>query len=339
MKKSPRPARKVELMQNRVRLFAREQKLWQTGSKIVLGVSGGADSLCMLHLLARLAQLDSFSIVAAHLHHGMRGEEADADQEFVAAAAAGLGVPFIAGREDVPELGRKRRVGLEEAGRIARRGLLDRVMQENEADAAATAHTRSDHVETVLLHLLRGAGLHGLVGIPAHGFGGRIRPLLCLTREDTRLYCTLLDLRWRKDPANEDMSFQRNRIRHSILPALRTEINPSVDDAVANLSQVAADALELVEREGLALMWRANAGAEGLYHRDALISAPAAALAEALRLILHAARPEPVGVVSHDIHRLIRSLKTGGKTPLSGGWTAEVSGAFLRIDRTAATGR
>ncbi|MCA1595773.1 MAG: tRNA lysidine(34) synthetase TilS, partial [Chloroflexi bacterium] len=174
------PERLVRTTENRIRHFARTQKLWARGERVVLAVSGGADSLCMLHAMARVARLDALSLVAAHLNHGMRGANADDDQAFVAAQAETLGVHFIAGKTDVPALARTARIGLEDAGRRARQEFLDRVIAETGAASAATAHTRSDHVETVLLHLFRGSGLQGLTGIRPRGEkrGGhrRIRP-------------------------------------------------------------------------------------------------------------------------------------------------------------------
>lgn len=325
------PERLIRITENRIRQFGREQKLWSRGDRVVLAVSGGADSLCMLHVMARIARLDALDLIAAHLNHGMRGAAADDDEAFVKSQADTLGVSFLADRVDVPALAHTSRMGLEEAGRRARQQFLDRVIADTGAMVAATAHTRSDHVETVLLHLFRGSGLQGLTGIRPHGDGQRIRPLLCLSREETEAFCQALGLQPRSDPGNLDLSFQRNRLRHVVLPLLRESMNPSVDAAIERCSAVAASALELVEAAGRVVYESAVGRQPGTLRRHPLQAAAPAAAAEAVRLALGSAHGGPEGIHFSDVERVLKLVRTGGQAALSNGGFAEASGEDLRI--------
>ena len=321
--------------ENRVRHFATSHDLWGPGHSLVLAVSGGADSLCMLYLLAKLAVLDGFTVIAAHLNHGMRGDDAEADVRFVEEHAHVLGLTFVADRADVIAIGVLERVGIEDAGRRARRAFLDRVLIETGANSVATAHTRSDHVETILLNICRGSGLHGLAGIPARGFGRRIRPLLSLERQDTEEYCRLLGIEPRRDPSNEDLQFARNRIRHEVLPLLRQTMNPEIDDALVRLSNITSDALESLEGAAHRTFTESCTSDPCLFRRDPLSAVPSVVQAEAVRLILETYHRGPVGLTCAEVDRVCRLVTAGGLAPLSGGGVAEASGSFLRISRAA----
>ena len=202
--------------------------IWPAEGRVIVGYSGGADSTSLVHLLAGAGR----EFIAAHLHHGMR-PEADRELELCAAFCESLGVPFASGRADVPALAVERRVGLEEAGRIARYTFLQQVARQFEATKIATAHTRTDHVETVLLHLIRGSGRRGLGGIAAES-GYVIRPLLRFERTETVAYCAHHGLWFHDDPANVDDRFARSRLRNRVFPVLRA-LNPAVEDAIAAL--------------------------------------------------------------------------------------------------------
>ena len=199
-----------------------------------MGYSGGPDSTCLLHLLKE-AGID---IIAAHLHHGQRAE-ADLELKLCDAFATELGVPFASGRADVPRMTRDLKIGLEEAGRNARYAFFRQAAKETGCDLVATAHTRDDLVETVLMRVARGTGISGLAGIPERR-DNIIRPLLPFTKAETREYCEGLGLWTHDDPSNEDMAFTRARIRHRILPEMR-KINEQVDSAIMRLSALAAE--------------------------------------------------------------------------------------------------
>ena len=208
-----------------------ESGIWPAEGRVVVGYSGGADSTALVHLLSSGGR----DFIAAHLHHGMR-EEANKELELCAAFCESLGVQFASGRADVPALALERRVGLEEAGRIARYTFLQQVARQFGAIRIATAHTKTDHVETVLLHIIRGSGRRGLGGIAAES-GDLIRPLLPFDRAEMRAYCTHHGLWFHDDPANEDDQFARSRLRNRVLPVLH-QLNPAVNDAISRLAEV-----------------------------------------------------------------------------------------------------
>jgi tRNA(Ile)-lysidine synthase len=159
--------------------------------------------------------------------------------EQCAAFADRLGLPFVGGRADVPRMARELRIGLEEAGREARYAFFGQAAGSTNCSLVATAHTRDDSVETTLLNITRGCGLAGLAGIPEQR-ANIIRPLLPFSRSETRAYCDERSLWYHDDPANEDLSFSRARIRHRVMPELRS-VNPGVDAAIRRLAQMASE--------------------------------------------------------------------------------------------------
>lgn len=215
-------------MLNRFREHLRTSGLIPNGASVLVGYSGGADSTCLLHLLKE----SGIDVAAGHLHHGQR-PEADAELQLCVEFCQGLDIPFVSGRADVPKMSTELKIGLEEAGREARYRFLRDAGFRLRCDLLATGHTRSDLVETVLLNLTRGSGLHGLAGIPERR-GNIVRPLLAFSREETRQYCDGHGFWYHDDPANADVSFSRARIRHRILRELRT-INPAFDAAVERM--------------------------------------------------------------------------------------------------------
>lgn len=204
------------------------------GARVLVGYSGGGDSTCLLHLLVS-AGVD---VVAAHLHHGQR-QEADREMKLCEAFADSLDIPFASGKADVPRMASDLGIGLEEAGREARYGFFEQAAYRLGCDIIATAHTRGDQIETLLFNLARGTGISGLAGIPERR-GNIIRPLLIFSREQTRAYCIQHGFWFHDDPANEDINFSRARIRHRVLPELRS-INPQADVALARLATLAQE--------------------------------------------------------------------------------------------------
>lgn len=259
---------------------------------MLVGYSGGADSTCLLSLLADLG----VDVVAAHLHHGQRAE-ADTEQRLCEAFANELGVPFATGRADVPRLAADRRLGLEEAGREARYTFFRQAATRLDCPLIATAHTRDDHVETVLFRLARGTGIAGLAGIPARR-DGIVRPLLPFARAETRAYCEAQGLWFHDDPANEDRANARVRVRLDVLPALRT-VHPEADAAVARLAALADEEDRFLDGAAAAALERAEVRLNGVlefltrdveaaFDRRVLDHLPAVLLRRAVRLAARA---------------------------------------------------
>lgn len=194
--------------------------------EILVGFSGGPDSFALLHLMHSCC----IRIAAAHLNHSMR-PEAEGQAEALAKECEKLNIPFFLGTDDVPQLAAQEKIGIEEAGRKARYRFFDRVLQGSTAQFIATAHTLDDQVETFLLNVARGAGLHGLSGIPS--FNGRIiRPLLHVTKAQTQAYCERHHLPTIHDPANDSLQFSRVRMRQNVVPEL-LKINPYFKENLA----------------------------------------------------------------------------------------------------------
>jgi tRNA(Ile)-lysidine synthase len=217
--------------------------------RLAVGLSGGADSVALLRALAERSGELGLVVHAAHLHHGLRGAEADADLAFARALAEQLGLPFHEAKVDTAaearansELG-KSGESIEEAARRLRYGWFRQLLAVGEVDAVATAHTRDDQAETVLAKFLRGAWTEGLSGIhPVVEFAeGRIlRPLLGATRIEVEAYLKELGQSWREDSSNRHLTFTRNRIRHELLPLLETW-NPQMREHLAQMAALARD--------------------------------------------------------------------------------------------------
>src|SRR5438128_1504462 len=228
------------LLRYYVRRSVARNALWSPGSRLVVGVSGGADSVALTFLLRELAASGELAIAAlAHLNHRLR-PTADRDERFCRDLAARLGLPFRMATRDVGALAAAERLSVEDAARRARYGFLDEVMAETGADCIAVGHTLDDQVETFVLKVVRGAGLTGLGGI--YPVRGRVvRPLLELSHSALRDYLVGMQEAWVEDETNGDISNPRNRVRHLVLPQLDQAFGPA---ARRRIAQAAAFARE-----------------------------------------------------------------------------------------------
>ena len=227
--------------------------LLRDGRRVLVALSGGADSVALLLILRELERAGAVVVAgAAHLNHLLRGADADADEAFCAALAARLGVPFLAGRVDVAALARAAKRSLEDAARTARYAFLERAADTLDADAIAVAHTKDDQAETFLLRLLRGAGARGLAAI--HPRAGRvIRPLIDLERAALREYLAAGGQAFREDATNADVSIPRNRVRHQLIPLLESRFSPGVVDVLAREAALARDDEDFLQGEAIKL--------------------------------------------------------------------------------------
>jgi len=220
-----------------VRVWIERHNLIDPGSTVLAAISGGPDSMAMLEILGRLAPELGFTLAAAHFDHGIRAES-ERERRLVERRCASLGIPLFAGRGEIPARARASRTGLEEAARRARYEFFAAVAPQAGAESVALGHTRDDQVETVLHHIVRGAGLRGLAGMPVRR-GIIIRPVLDCTGEQLRALCRRLGIRYAIDRSNRDTTFLRNRIRRILLPLLRRRFNPAVDAALVRLAETA----------------------------------------------------------------------------------------------------
>ena len=202
--------------------------------RILCAVSGGADSMCLLHLLHSRGR----DVVAAHFEHGIRGEESLRDAAFVQSWCRERGIPCVIGHGDAPGYAAQQGLSLEEAARVLRYRFLEETVAAQDCDYIATAHNGDDQVETVLLNLTRGAGALGLSGIPPRR-GKIIRPLLGVSRREIEDYLEKNAVPHVEDSSNESDDYSRNRIRHRVTPVLR-EINPGLNEAVGRTARLLA---------------------------------------------------------------------------------------------------
>ena len=223
-----------------VRRTIRRHSLATPGTRLVVALSGGGDSMALAHALRELAAAGELIVAGiAHFNHQLR-DAADADEEFCRATAAAFSWPFVAGREDVRARAKAERRSLEDAGRTARHAFFERARLELSADAVALGHTRDDQAETFLLRLLRGAGPRGLAAMHPRN-GAVIRPLLDCRRAELRAYLDERGVTFVEDETNRDGSIPRNRVRAELLPLLESRFNPSVVDALAHQAELARD--------------------------------------------------------------------------------------------------
>ncbi|MBP3701958.1 MAG: tRNA lysidine(34) synthetase TilS [Lachnospiraceae bacterium] len=213
----------------------------QTESSLLIALSGGADSVCLLCVLKELKEELGITLAAMHVHHGIRGEEADEDANFCRQLCQRLQVPCHVVQVDVPAVAAEQRLSLEEAARLVRYGELERYRQQLGADHIAVAHHREDQAETVLWNLFRGSGLRGLGGMePVNGTV--IRPLLHVSRQEILGYLQEQEILWQQDSTNRGDEYTRNRIRHHILGYATAHLNERAAEHICQAAEWAGQA-------------------------------------------------------------------------------------------------
>ncbi len=224
-------------MLDRIAEFIARHEMFPAGSRAGVAVSGGADSVFLLHALRELAPRMNLDLSVVHVDHGIRGQASHEDAEFVRSLAAKFELPLQILSANVPAL----TGNLEEAARDVRRGYFAGLVEDGTVNRIATGHTRNDQAETVLYRILRGASLSGLSGILPLTKEGVVRPLLEIDRAEIECWLRERAIAWRTDETNRDISYARNRLRHEILPQLRDQFNPRLDEALSNMATLAQD--------------------------------------------------------------------------------------------------
>jgi tRNA(Ile)-lysidine synthase len=212
-----------------------------SGDNVVVGVSGGADSMALLHILKRFEQYLDIKVCVAHIHHGIRGQDADKDAEFVHQISKEWGIPFFLKKADIPALSEKWHMSEEETGRWVRYSFFEEVCHDTGANRIALAHHKDDNAETILHNIIRGSGLNGLAGIRAVRDEHVIRPLIEIGRAEIEEYCKEYDICFRHDYTNDDIKYTRNRIRHQLIPYIQENFNPNFTDTLIRMGHIAAD--------------------------------------------------------------------------------------------------
>lgn len=223
-------------MKDKVIETIKKYELIQAKDKIVLGVSGGPDSITMLDILRQIREEFDFEIVVAHINHMIR-KEAIIDEEYVKKYCEKNNIKCFVKRIDVIDIANNKKIGTEEAGRLVRYDFFDEVLKQTGSNKIAIAHNKNDKIETIIMHLLRGSGLSGLKGIePIRG--NIIRPLIECEREEIEKYCDENRLEPRIDKTNFENDYTRNKIRNIVIPYIEKELNPNIIETIDRLSEV-----------------------------------------------------------------------------------------------------
>ncbi len=291
---------------------------------VLVAISGGADSVALLHMLRE----KGYELTAAHYNHGLR-PEADADEEFVKTLCADLGIPFVAGRGDVAADAARCGAGIEETAREMRYAFLEETRVKSGLGRIATAHNADDNAETVLLNLVRGAGLSGLCGIPPQR-GHIVRPILHLSRAEILAYLTSHNLPYREDASNADTVFRRNYLRHEILPALKA-LNPALTDAVTRLTGLLRE-----DEEYLTALAREEIQLHGIgasFPAKRLNSLPKPVSSRVCRLLVQSVTGYPPELNGLDAMLDISAGGNGRRRDLAGGLTVEKAQNMIVVTR------
>ncbi|WP_347489706.1 tRNA lysidine(34) synthetase TilS [Desulfoscipio sp. XC116] len=229
--------------------YIRRYNMVATGETVVVGVSGGPDSMALLHILYRLRETLGINLVVAHLNHRFRGAEADADAQFVLDAARRLQLTAFVEARDVPAYSRGRGISPQVAAREVRYSFLGEVAVKTGASRVALGHHADDQAETILLHILRGTGAGGLKGMLPVRDDFYIRPLLAVRRREIEHYCRRHDLAARLDSSNVKPKYMRNRVRLELLPTLEKKYNPNLVESLNRLSEICRDEDDYLEHQ------------------------------------------------------------------------------------------
>ncbi len=252
--------RQQPILEQRVLRFIQEHHLVSGGDKLLVAVSGGPDSVCLLHILVKLQRELEAKLQVAHLNHQLRGVESKADADYVSDLARQWGIPATIEGRDVKGYQAQQRLSLEEAAREVRYSFLTQVARSIGAERVAVGHTMDDHIETILMHLIRGTGTRGLRGLQpvtvwqsAANSLTIIRPLLEVSHQETEDYCHQHQLMPRLDASNLSLSPLRNRIRQQLLPLLES-YNPRMAETLLRTGRIASDDIDFLD-EQIARLW------------------------------------------------------------------------------------
>ncbi|MEA4919575.1 MAG: tRNA lysidine(34) synthetase TilS [Clostridiaceae bacterium] len=302
--------------------FEINEDIIRKGGRILVALSGGADSVCLLHFLASNRQRIGIEVMAAHFIHGIRPEAAEDELELVSSLCGSMGVKLFVGRGDTPAYSEMHKIGLEAAARELRYAYLYKTMEQEGCDAIATAHNLSDNSETMIFNLARGSGLSGLCGIPPVN-DKVIRPLMGVSRQRIEEYDKENRLLYATDKTNFDCKYSRNRIRHNIMPQLRN-INPEADKAMLRAAESVRQAEDFLRFSALGVL--NGERIKGEISLEKLRKAHPALYVYILRELLSEAGGDPMGLNFEHVASL-SALAREGKVSSS----ADIGAGFIGI--------
>ncbi|MCL5030722.1 MAG: tRNA lysidine(34) synthetase TilS [Bacteroidetes bacterium] len=230
--------------------FIDEKKLIRKNDKILVALSGGPDSVFLLHLFLKYKNRFKIEIGAIHINHMIRGKAANEDEDFCKKLSLNLNIKFIAVSRDVKSFARKNKLSLEEAGRKIRYSEFEKSLKKLNYNKIATAHNSSDNTETVLLNLIKGTGLKGISGIPISR-GNIIRPILNISKEEILNYLNNNGIKYRTDESNSSVDFERNYLRQNIIPLIKEKLNPDLEKSILNSSEIFKNVSSFLDKKVL----------------------------------------------------------------------------------------
>jgi len=234
-------------MQKKVLETIKKYNLINEGDKIVIGVSGGPDSICLLHILHALKEKLKIELYVAHVNHMLR-EVADSETEYVQETCRNLGIQCFVKKVDILKMAKQEKKGTEETGRNIRYEFFDEVADKTKSNKIATAHNSNDRAETVILNILRGSGISGLKGIEAIRDNKYIRPIIEIDRLEIEKYCEENNLNPKYDESNNENIYSRNKIRNEMIPYIKKEFNQNIIKTINRLSQVATEENDYMQK-------------------------------------------------------------------------------------------
>lgn len=235
------------MLEEKVRKTIREYNLIEKNDSIVVGVSGGPDSMTLLSILLKLKEEFNLKIYVAHVNHMLR-ENAIKDEEYVKEFCEKNNIEIFIKKANISEIAQKEKIGLEEAGRNVRYNFFEEVLKNTESNKIAIAHNLNDKVETIIMNTLRGSGVSGLKGIEAKR-KKYIRPLIEIERYEIEKYCIENKINPRHDESNDDNTYTRNKIRNIVIPYIKNEFNPNIIKTLNRLSEIIKEEDEYVQSE------------------------------------------------------------------------------------------
>ncbi len=235
-------------MKQKVKETIKKYNLINSGDRIVLGVSGGPDSIAMLDILRQLRDEIKFEIYVVHINHNIRGKDADEDEEYVKKYCENYNIKCFSKKIDVPTIAQNEKIGTEEAGRKVRYEYFDEILQKTNSNKIGIAHNKNDKVETIIMHLLRGSGVSGLRGIEPIRENKFIKPLIECDRQEIEKYCEENNLQPRIDKTNFENEYTRNKIRNIVIPYIKEQFNPNIIETITRLSEVISNEDNFIEK-------------------------------------------------------------------------------------------
>jgi tRNA(Ile)-lysidine synthase len=320
-------------------LEMRRKEFFHAGQRVGVAVSGGPDSVLLLHFMRLLARDLGLTITAVHFNHHLRGAESDGDEAYVRDLAANLQVDFLRGEAEVARVARERRRNVEAVARDLRYRYFFSLIDQERLDRVATAHTANDQAETVLLRLLRGTGTRGLGGIYPVLDGKVVRPFLSLRRAEVMQEIAGLEIKPRVDSSNLDRRLQRNKVRMELLPLLAREFNPQIITLLKQLADLSRDDEACLERLAAdrAQAWRVREGSEERISVRPLLDFPPALARRVLRQMLQSVRGSLRGLTHAHVEALRRfaaQAQSGRIQTLPGGVLARKEFSWLVLGRS-----